>query len=549
MKITELTEDNIIQFPNKSNKKSADKKATPARKPLEIVRHIEKPFIERIKVGQELIYGGQAARVYSISDEHIVLELWDNVNKKYDKDSELVLLKKDINTNRNLMPMPHYMKHIEENKHNKIQFYTVGETKTYDRYYNEFKKRGEDFLKLGKNADADGGGIVFLTKKSANDFIHSMKDRYHVDPNKFSIYGLNTDKNNVYFDDKEDMYRLKTSCPIVKLTNQINEITQPKKKLSDEQEIVTALTGAKNGAQIEKNLKSLGWGIGAEGGFGKVFFKSNKNYVIKITAEEDFGYEAFVNLVHQYPNKHFPKITKDIVVNGFYVYFIEKLKPCNNIKLISEIVEYFYLLLLTNDKNRENNLTLIKKFEQKYPSLAKAVKIIYNEVEEDSTIQFDEKAHNIMQRNDGTIVFIDPFVSEYSGTFDADDLQENGEISNVNESFPGSNKNKIYKLLIDTIGCGPFDGGCVIFARALQIKFGGDIIVLCDKNIAQHAAVYLGKGNLIDADGKLPAENFIDRFEELEGVTITNIRPLHNNDLPDAPRDEKLSQEIASLLT
>lgn len=118
----------------------------------------------------------------------------------------------------------------------------------------------------------------------------------------------------------------------------------------------------------------------------------------------------------------------------------------------------------------------------------------------------------------------------------------------LNESFLGPNSNKIYKLLNDAYSIGPFDGGCVIFARALQIKFGGDIIVLCNRNIAHHAALHLSGGDLIDADGKGSAEDVIDRFENNEGVSITNIRALTDADLPDAPRDEKLSAQIAELL-
>jgi hypothetical protein len=117
----------------------------------------------------------------------------------------------------------------------------------------------------------------------------------------------------------------------------------------------------------------------------------------------------------------------------------------------------------------------------------------------------------------------------------------------LNEGFPGSNKNKIYQLLVDAYNCGPFDGGCVIFARALQLKFGGDIIALCNRNIAQHAVLYVSD-MLIDADGEGKPEDVIDRFADTEQEIITNIRPLKDTDLSDAPRDEELSKQIADLL-
>lgn len=118
----------------------------------------------------------------------------------------------------------------------------------------------------------------------------------------------------------------------------------------------------------------------------------------------------------------------------------------------------------------------------------------------------------------------------------------------LSESFPGRNRNIIYKLLVDSTNSGPFDGGCVIFAQALQIKYGGEIIVLLDKNgQADHAAVKI-KDVLIDADGPAEINNFIKRFERNERVGISEIRPIRNNDLPDAPRNLDLSKKIADLL-
>lgn len=113
-------------------------------------------------------------------------------------------------------------------------------------------------------------------------------------------------------------------------------------------------------------------------------------------------------------------------------------------------------------------------------------------------------------------------------------------------------------MLIDTIGSGPFDGGCVVFAEALQQRYGGEIMVLVGRaqrgvvnDSAQHAALLLD-GKLIDADGPLPPQQFIERFTKNElahvGGSITGYRPIEREDLPEAPRDPKLSQNIARLL-
>jgi hypothetical protein len=118
----------------------------------------------------------------------------------------------------------------------------------------------------------------------------------------------------------------------------------------------------------------------------------------------------------------------------------------------------------------------------------------------------------------------------------------------LNEAWPGRNKNKIYKLLVDATDSGPFDGGCVVFAQALQMKYGGDIVVLINRNgQADHVVVQLGK-ILIDADGPAEVNKFIKRFERNEKVEIFGIRSFQKNDLPDAPRNTELAKKIAALL-
>jgi hypothetical protein len=109
-------------------------------------------------------------------------------------------------------------------------------------------------------------------------------------------------------------------------------------------------------------------------------------------------------------------------------------------------------------------------------------------------------------------------------------------------------KNKIYNLLAKNYSCGPFDGGCLIIASALQKKHGGKVVVLYSKKIAEHAAVLLNNGMLIDFDGKKEAKKFIKNFEEIELRKIESYREIKDNDLIEAYRDEKLSNEIVKYL-
>jgi hypothetical protein len=119
----------------------------------------------------------------------------------------------------------------------------------------------------------------------------------------------------------------------------------------------------------------------------------------------------------------------------------------------------------------------------------------------------------------------------------------------LTESFPGNNRARIYRLMVDQIGSGPFDGGCLVFARALQIKYGGEIVVLlrAETGRADHAAVKIND-ILIDADGPANPTHFIHRFEKNERVKIDGIRPIKSDDLPDAARNQQLSEIIAKLL-
>ena len=119
--------------------------------------------------------------------------------------------------------------------------------------------------------------------------------------------------------------------------------------------------------------------------------------------------------------------------------------------------------------------------------------------------------------------------------------------------WPFKNKNKIYNLMIREIDCGPFDGGCVVFAQALQKKYGGQIVVLIGDRptgqTAEHAALLLNN-ILIDADGPAEPKIFIQRFvkNEFYRWPIINIRPIREDDLPEAPRNQTLANMIAKLL-
>lgn len=109
-------------------------------------------------------------------------------------------------------------------------------------------------------------------------------------------------------------------------------------------------------------------------------------------------------------------------------------------------------------------------------------------------------------------------------------------------------KDAIYHELIVNAECGPFDGGCVVFAQALQRVIGGKIVVVTKSNDqADHAAVLL-KGKLYDFDGPLRPDRFFDRFGRNEHVQISGFRPINETDLPDAIRNANLENVLTAQL-
>ena len=78
----------------------------------------------------------------------------------------------------------------------------------------------------------------------------------------------------------------------------------------------------------------------------------------------------------------------------------------------------------------------------------------------------------------------------------------------------------VYDLLLETIGAGSFDGGCVVVAQALQRIHGGQVTVRKD-GIVEHAVVQNGD-TMYDFDGLDPVEEVIKRFESNERTNITD---------------------------
>ena len=109
-------------------------------------------------------------------------------------------------------------------------------------------------------------------------------------------------------------------------------------------------------------------------------------------------------------------------------------------------------------------------------------------------------------------------------------------------------KEELFLLVFEHAGCGLFDGGCLVFATALQEVIGGELAVLINtRGQADHACVS-HNGLLIDFDTALRPQLFIEEFSYQEGVQITHWRSYQEGDLVYAVRDHKLVESIKQLL-
>jgi hypothetical protein len=147
---------------------------------------------------------------------------------------------------------------------------------------------------------------------------------------------------------------------------------------------------------LEDNLRSLGWYEIGFGAFSIVFANSKKSsYVLKLNKQPDPGYEQYVNLIHEHPNKYYPQISdKKLLKAGeqnFYVYLIEKLQ---------------HISYRTSRDWSEALETIIANYSQPISELFPDGVPIYSRK---FGFNIDIHDENIMQRANGDLVITDPY--------------------------------------------------------------------------------------------------------------------------------------------
>ena len=172
------------------------------------------------------------------------------------------------------------------------------------------------------------------------------------------------------------------------------------------------------GDQLRHQFYELGWEALSEGHFSIVFTKPNLPYVLKVNQQSDKPFQHFVELSKRYPNRHFPKISavKQIEYDEetFYIYTIEKLNKIKTSFDLYRFADTIEKIAIAPDLYLEtilNNVRRISEEEKQWfrdhPGLVKAARLVGKE-KQWTTIDIHDE--NIMQRKDGTIVIIDPYV-------------------------------------------------------------------------------------------------------------------------------------------
>jgi hypothetical protein len=111
--------------------------------------------------------------------------------------------------------------------------------------------------------------------------------------------------------------------------------------------------------------------------------------------------------------------------------------------------------------------------------------------------------------------------------------------------------------MIERYGCGWFDGGCYIFARALQLWLGGCFAVLVREELLQeqafdHVVLRVGSSTevlYIDADGSATRSELLARWRNRETLTDVQLEdPAEHTRFVGQLRNDSLSSWLAEQL-
>lgn len=177
-------------------------------------------------------------------------------------------------------------------------------------------------------------------------------------------------------------------------SEQLDEVTRPSLK------------------QAENRLLSAGWIMLGNGHFGRTYYHPYRNDVLKLYAATDTGYTDFLDYIREFPSPYFPKLigppTKITpAYNAVRLEFLHVTSfdfPFDGVDVING--------LKRGNMSGNASPEAIEDFERRYPGFIKTVQhLVKYGRSQGHNIDFGV-GHNLMFRNDGTPVLIDPFAGD-----------------------------------------------------------------------------------------------------------------------------------------
>jgi len=171
-------------------------------------------------------------------------------------------------------------------------------------------------------------------------------------------------------------------------------------------------------ADVWNFFHKRGWKEIGSGFYSSVYSHQDKDFVVKINQRYDRAFAHFILLTHKFPNPHFPvisnvKLLKRDDGTKFYVYFMEKLNRVSDPSYTryEDKIRWLMMFLKGRDQPKLSIEQLMNteyagciNYLKSVPHLWEAFEVIakYGKGSPDLGIR------NVMQRDDGTIVFVDP---------------------------------------------------------------------------------------------------------------------------------------------
>jgi len=169
-----------------------------------------------------------------------------------------------------------------------------------------------------------------------------------------------------------------------------------------------------------------GWEVLGNGVNSVALDKPGSDFIIKVSVNNDKGFNRYVLLTHKANNPHFPKISNMRRINShgivFYIYLIEKLEPVEKTEFNDVLLKYLrweadqmgwdyfdaHSHVWESDYEKE-----VLDYIGGHPKLIQAIhQISGNYINMKGQFRIDLHQNNFMQRKDGTIVITDPFIYE-----------------------------------------------------------------------------------------------------------------------------------------